>query len=611
KCDGKRPVCTQCQARSKPGLELVCEYPIVGHTRKRTLEESISTLERRIRELERAESDEDVVRLYDPSNYPSTSSSPFGTSSNSPSSSSSILLDVSTPEHSLFATAFQEVCNICVDGKCINNAHSCTGNSGCIGPASTFFRLQAFVPHAQAFGFFLNIRRFISATTLPLTLGDYSRPCPGLICVIYLIGLHLSGASEDEESAFLSRALLHVSNVLSASHPLRLIHGTQAEILLSTYFFRTGRILEGKYHLSAAVSLATCANLHKLRSGGMSPFVANVMGLDGPSLPDPKDLIDEGERINAFWTVFTMCNCWGVGVGGFSSMMFESYGSRIDTPWPLDMEDYEEAVFFYLFTSFWNQNRIPANYIGASTVRNFLAQAPLQSLRVNGLSKMALFAQASLLLERAASLRSSYANELHSDEHTRYMKTFNSLDALIDSFSSSLPSFSQTYVSSPDFVTVWTTHLVCRVATIKLHSIFTASNAFSRKKVLECAESCVILGRGRDLSGVEVNPIFGLLWKIAGEAIIEEISRLDALNRQALSLPNWGLEETTILGRVEMVALLEELFLTMELFGHRSGSKIIGERISTRLPAQYSIHLLCIAYQLGSLQESYHSNCIC
>ncbi|KAJ3734956.1 Zn(2)-Cys(6) binuclear cluster domain-containing protein [Lentinula guzmanii] len=561
KCDGKRPVCTQCQARSKPGLELVCEYPIVGHTRKRTLEESISTLERRIRELERAESDEDVVRLYDPSNYPSTSSSPFGTSSNSPSSSSSILLDVSTPEHSLFATAFQE----------------------------TFFRLQAFVPHAQAFGFFLNIRRFISTTTLPLTLGDYSRPCPGLICVIYLIGLHLSGASEDEESAFLSRALLHVSNVLSASHPLRLIHGTQAEILLSTYFFRTGRILEGKYHLSAAVSLATCANLHKLRSGGMSPFVANVMGLDGPSLPDPKDLIDEGERINAFWTVFTM-------LGGFSSMMFESYGSRIDTPWPLDMEDYEEAVFFYLFTSFWNQNRIPANYIGASTVRNFLAQAPLQSLRVNGLSKMALFAQASLLLERAASLRSSYANELHSDEHTRYMKTFNSLDALIDSFSSSLPSFSQTYVSSPDFVTVWTTHLVCRVATIKLHSIFTASNAFSRKKVLECAESCVMLGRGRDLSG---------------EAIIEEISRLDAFNRQALSLPNWGLEETTILGRVEMVALLEELFLTMELFGHGSGSKIIGERISTRLPAQYSVHLLCIAYQLGSLQESYHSNCIC
>ncbi|KAJ3985026.1 Zn(2)-Cys(6) binuclear cluster domain-containing protein [Lentinula detonsa] len=534
KCDGKRPVCTQCQARSKPGLELVCEYPIVGHTRKRTLEESISTLERRIRELERAESDEDVVRLYDPSNYPSTSSSPFGTSSNSPASSSSILLDVSTPEHSLFATAFQEEI-----------------------PAALGQRLlQAFVPHAQAFGFFLNIRRFISTTTLPLTLGDYSRPCPGLICVIYLIGLHLSGASEDEESAFLSRALLHVSNVLSASHPLRLIHGTQAEILLSTYFFRTGRILEGKYHLSAAVSLATCANLHKLRSGGMSPFVANVMGLDGPSLPDPKDLIDEGERINAFWTVFTMCNCWGVGVGGFSSMMFESYGSRIDTPWPLDMEDYEE-------------NRIPANYIGASTVRNFLAQAPLQSLRVNGVSKMALFAQASLLLERAASLRSSYANELHSDEHTRYMKTFNSLDALIDSFSSSLPSFSQTYVTSPDFVTVWTTHLV-----------------------LECAESCVMLGRGRDLSGVEVNPIFGLLWKIAGEAIIEEISRLDAFNRQALSLPNWGLEEPTILGRVEMVALLEELFLTMELFGHGSGSKII-------------------AYQLGSLQESYHSNCIC
>ncbi|KAJ4475076.1 Zn(2)-Cys(6) binuclear cluster domain-containing protein [Lentinula aciculospora] len=556
KCDGRRPICTQCQARSKPGLELLCEYPVVGHTRKRTLEESISTLERRIRELERAESDEDAIRLYDPSNYPSTSSSPFGTSSNSPSSSSSLLLDSSTPEPSLFATAFQEEIPVALGQRL----------------------LQAFIPHAQAFGFFLNIRRFISATTLPLTLGDYSRPCPGLVCVIYLIGLHLSGATEDEESAFLSRALLHVSNVLSASHPLRLIHGTQAEILLSTYFFRTGRILEGKYHLSAAVSLATCADLHKLRSGNMIPFIPNVMGFDGPSLPDPKDLIDEGERINAFWTVFTMCNCWGVGVGGFSSMMFESYGSRIDTPWPLDMEDYEE-------------NRVPANYIGTSTVRNFLSQAPIQPLRVNGPSRMALLAQASLLLDRAASLRSSYANELHSDEHTRYMKTFASLDALIDSFYSSLLSFSQTYVSSPEFMTVWATHLICRVATIKLHNIFTASNVFSRKKVLECAEACVMLCRGRDLTGIEVNPVFGLLWRIVGEAIIVEISRIDALSRQALSLPNWGLEETAVLGRVEMVALLEELFLTMELFGSRSGSKII-------------------AYQLNSLQENYHSNCI-
>ncbi|KAJ3864869.1 Zn(2)-Cys(6) binuclear cluster domain-containing protein [Lentinula novae-zelandiae] len=545
KCDGKRPICTQCHARSKPGFELVCEYPMVGQTRKRTLEESISTLERRIRELERAESDEDVVRLYDPSNYPSTRSSPFGTSSNSPSSSSSLLLDAS-PEPSLFTTAFQEEIPIALGQQL----------------------LQAFIPHAKSFGFFLNLRRFISETTLPLTLGDYSRPCPGLICAIYLIGLHLSGATEDEESAFLSRALLHVSNVLSSSHPLRLIHGTQAEILLSTYFFRTGRILEGKYHLSAAVSLATCANLHKLRSGlSMGPFVPSVMGMDGHSLPDPKDFIEEGERINAFWTVFTMCNCWGVGVGGFSSMMFESYGSRIDTPWPLDMEDYEEAV------------------------RKFLAQTPLQPLRLYGPSNMALLSQASVLLERAASLGSSYTNELHSDEHIRYMKTFTAFDALIDSFTSSLPSFSQTYISSPDFVTVWATHLICRAATIKLHNVFTASNAFSRKKVLECAERCVMLGRGMDLTSVEVNPIFGLLWMITGEAIINEISRLDDLNRQTMSLPNWVLEEATILGRVEMVALLEELFLTMELFGNRSGSKII-------------------AYQVNSLREHYRSNCI-
>ncbi|KIK61809.1 hypothetical protein GYMLUDRAFT_578374 [Collybiopsis luxurians FD-317 M1] len=399
--------------------------------------------------------------------------------------------------------------------------------------------------------------------TVPLSLGDYSRPSSALSCVVYFLGLHLSGATADEETAFLSKALSQVSNILSTHHPLRLIHGTQAEILLSTYFFRTGRYLEGKYHLSSAVSLAACAGLHKLRSGSPDSFSpGGLMGAGGPLLPEPQDSIDEGERINGFWTVFTLCNCWGVGVGGFSSMMFESFGSHIDTPWPLDMEDYEE-------------NRIPPNYIGASTVRRFLSQVPLTH-RDHASSKMALYAQSSLLLERAANLASSYTSELHPDEHARYMRNFTSLDSLIDTFRTSLPPLSQTPSTSPDFFVMWLTHLICYTATIKLHNAFASSNSFSRKKVLRSAENCVLSGRGHDFSHVEVmNPIFGILWRIVGLIIIEEIMRLDQINSQALSMPSWGVEDRVMGRRVEMVALLEELFLTTEVFA--CNCKTIGQ----------------------------------
>ncbi|KAF5387326.1 hypothetical protein D9757_005734 [Collybiopsis confluens] len=414
KCDAKRPHCSQCLARRKPGIEIVCEYPIVGRTRKRTLEESISTLEKRIRELERAEPDEDAVKLYDPSIYPLPSISSPLTHSKSPTSSTSLLLDASIPESSLYtAIEYQEDIPIALGQRL----------------------LSAFVPHARTFGFFLNLSRFLSSMTLPPAPGDSSRPCRGLMCSVYLLGLHFTGASADEESVFLSKTLWHVSNVLSADHPLRLIHGAQAEILLCNYFFRTGRIVEGKYHLSSAVNLCACAGLNKVRSGNMDTVfsASSLMGIGGSVLPEPQDLVDEGERINAFWTAFTLCNIWGVWVGGGISMIFESLGFQIDTPWPLDMEDYEES-------------RIPPNYTGALTVRKFLSETPPSQ---HALSKTAWFAQSSLLLERAANMANSYRNELHPDDHARYMNAFTSLDRLIDSFHASLPHFSQTPLLPP------------------------------------------------------------------------------------------------------------------------------------------------------------------
>lgn len=188
------------------------------------------------------------------------------------------------------------------------------------------------------------------------------------------------------------------------------------------------------------------------------------------------------------------------------------------------------------------------------------------------------------------------------------MKTFLSLDALIDSLYSSLPTLFETSISRPDFMIAWAMHLICRVATIKLHTVFMGSSSFSRKKALEAAEGIVSLVRGQDLSGVEVNPVFGIFWKIAGQTITEEIMRLDR-DRQALmyKLPSW---DATPAGeglnrRQELLTELEELFLLMEVFSGRS--KIIG----VSFPAS-GCHCLFIwgiltDYELSVLQGSYRA----
>jgi len=281
--------------------------------------------------------------------------------------------------------------------------------------ANTWCRLQSFLPHAIEFGFFLNIPRFRESVLLPLPLGHYARPAPALLSTVYLLGLHLSGSTGTEnsaqESSFLSRALLHVANILSSSHPHRIIHGIQSEILLCTYFFRTGRILEGKYHLTAATSLTLGAGFHRIRSQsvGVSSSL-NLLSVATPFLPAPTDQIQEGERINAFWTTFALCNTWTVAIGSpLSSVVFESHGSRIDTPWPLDMHEYEQVELFCVRRTLYkqfayhgiSQERLPPDLLSSSTVQNFINQHPSTSSEY---STTAMYVKASILLDRAATV---------------------------------------------------------------------------------------------------------------------------------------------------------------------------------------------------------------
>lgn len=196
--------------------------------------------------------------------------------------------------------------------------------------------MQAFLEHKSAEnGFFLDASRFQDSV-----LGNTrDPPSSALLNVAYLWGAQMS-SSEGLVAympTLLSLSLRAISESLASSHPHKVLHGIQAEVLLAYYFLHNARILEAKYHTSAAVSLALVSGLGKIRTADKSRDQVPVI------LPPPKDHLEEGERIHAFWTVLTLNNGLAAADGSPSNISYTAPGARIDTPWPLDLELYSEA----------------------------------------------------------------------------------------------------------------------------------------------------------------------------------------------------------------------------------------------------------------------------
>jgi hypothetical protein len=186
-------------------------------------------------------------------------------------------------------------------------------------------------------GFFLNLPRFVNSF---YEAAANSRPSLALLTTVYLWGLKLAPVDTFAayEPVFLSRAIQNVASALGTAHPHRAKHAVQAELLLSNYFFWTGRFLEGKYHGGAAVSIAISIGSHRTRSS---------------QLPNPNPIIDqveEGELINGFWSVYLNDACWGVSMNVPSGIPDQKApNARIDAPWPLDMTQYERVRVFIPF----------------------------------------------------------------------------------------------------------------------------------------------------------------------------------------------------------------------------------------------------------------------
>ncbi|KAJ6585909.1 hypothetical protein B0H19DRAFT_1369031 [Mycena capillaripes] len=481
KCDGTRPICGQCGKYASAFGD--CEYAENGPTHSQMLEEQISILQSRIEELEDPRRPQLCGSLPKPSIKRSIRTLPI-----SPTNTMSL-----GPLLSHFY--LQQTSAAPIDKRIANSMPT----------ELPFFVLQAlahnFLHNASCFGFFLSIPAFHDAVTSPH--GRHLPPV--LLNVMYLWGIHLSkdASITAYEPAFLALALRSTAGSLTGTHPRTILHSMQASVLLAYYFIRNARFLEGKYHTSAAVSIAVSAGLHRIRapqekgdgavgSGSGTPAIGLMGGL-----PPAKSPAEEGERISAFWTVLNLNNCWSAGMDGSpSNVSYGESGLKIDTPWPLDIRDYVERPHLLPLQS-------------SGTVTKFLADIPDDAT-----SDAALHAKASILFEEATRIGTRCrANGLPQND-----AEFRSVDHKIDSLTAILPP-----VQSKVMLVI---HTLCHGATIQLHGALSKEQKHSRAKQLLAARAMADILLKTDVPKVGlIDPVLAPLWTSACLVFISELGQ--------------------------------------------------------------------------------------
>lgn len=208
----------------------------------------------------------------------------------------------------------------------------------------THHRIDFFLLHSSQVGFFLHKPRFVHLIRQQDPQTRNSRVSSALVNAVYLWGIQFSGDTGllQHEQSFLSRAVQALSDDLANVQTHNVTFLIQAEVLLATYFFAHGRFLEGRYHCSAAVALALSTKLNRIRSANSPSLRTDWIRTTGFDIPAPADPVEEGERINAFWMVYVLHKSWSVGLGSPSQINDEN-GAQIDTPWPLEIEQYEQV----------------------------------------------------------------------------------------------------------------------------------------------------------------------------------------------------------------------------------------------------------------------------
>ncbi|KAF8882004.1 hypothetical protein BD779DRAFT_1544381 [Infundibulicybe gibba] len=493
KCDGTKPKCGQC--RRSGGSFDDCEYATNGPSRTQILEENIARLQSRIRELEK-DTPKAPVYLHHP--YYSLRldedpdrDMPISDFAVETSSTGDITLPYLTNQSmNLSESTFTTPDQLAQNGTIASISQEPPREM-------VLLLLDNFVKNSWKFGFFLDVHRFYRAALLPYPLGHYDRPSPALLSAVYLWGARLSPSVSHpyNEQLFLHNTLYYISQDLAGCHPKKIIHALQAEILVSYYYLHIGRLQEGSFRASSAVGLCYGAKLHRIRSP-KPPYVVNSA-----------DLTEEEEQINGFWTAVTLNSYW-VAHGFSSAIALNSSHVDVDTPWPTDIGEYGR--------------RSPPQE-SADTLQRFL-----DNTNVDGFSFLALHAKASILLERAITI----GGRIDQDNVDLALTSVFALDELIEQFRSNLPLLDQIDIppSSRDVLVIISA--LTDGATIKLHLPLVQISDISRNCCLSAAMNILKSTKHMAKHSISqiVDPILGVLWRFACEALIANTPVSEAFN---------------------------------------------------------------------------------
>ena len=191
--------------------------------------------------------------------------------------------------------------------------------------------MEIFSRFAGSAGFFLDPDRFAQSFYAPEPFGHHSRPSRALLSAVYLTSVALSRNTTltAHEPIFLSRALHYAAQAPSCTHPSSGKHALQAEILIASYFFSRGHILEGKSHIDTAMLISTVHRAHKIR---------RISSFEGT------EVIEQWERVKGFWLAYFSEKAWSIA-GGLPSTSPDGLTeeTRIDTPWPLEPQQFKNV----------------------------------------------------------------------------------------------------------------------------------------------------------------------------------------------------------------------------------------------------------------------------
>ncbi|PFH46407.1 hypothetical protein AMATHDRAFT_69915 [Amanita thiersii Skay4041] len=372
--------------------------------------------------------------------------------------------------------------------------------------------LDVFLPHAHNFGFFLNVQRFRTLALHRLPLGHPRRPSAALMWAVYLWGLNLSNNSEFvmDESAILSNAHGLASEFERFDDNTSFLHKLQAKVLLAYYFYAHGRDLEGNYYVSILLSDALSRGLHKIRS---SRDDWTMM------MPAPNDDIEEGERIHASWTVSMLIQVWSPGLDFATSLLDPAQHpcGQIDTPWPLDPEDYEKGI-------------LPHALRTDRTILKYYYSLPTND---EATSIYSIQAKASFLWTKVRRLSNAWAHAIATSGDTSSLQSHllivgNLSDRLLDHislFTAQVPSNSSEEERRRICIRV-VAHSMVYVTSLHFNSTFGQEHNFvSKHKRYTAAHSIWSIARTAPLDTLKhLNPIIGTIWIDAARVLSEELA---------------------------------------------------------------------------------------